>query len=175
VLVVVGGVPGVVGVVDVGGVVVVVGGVVVVAGVVVGPPGLDGRVVTGGGVTGVVVTGGGVVVVTPVTTNVPLAVSFWVVHVAVTVYEPGFAPVGTAVGNWPLTAGATFDPSELPAQKKLMTRHVGKPFQEMVKELPAGPLDGFKPTDGGTCALPVPMNATRSNAPVTAPKNNRTT
>jgi hypothetical protein len=69
VLVVAGGVPGVVGVVDVGGVVVVVGGVVVVAGVVVGPPGLDGLVVTGGGVTGVVVTGGGVVVVVPVTVN----------------------------------------------------------------------------------------------------------
>ncbi|WP_328449853.1 MULTISPECIES: hypothetical protein [unclassified Amycolatopsis] len=86
-LVVAGGVPGVVGVVDVGGVLVVVGGVVVVdGGVVVGPPGFDGRVVTGGGVTGVVVTGGGgVVVVTPVTTNVPLAVSFWLVQVAVTV------------------------------------------------------------------------------------------
>ncbi|GLY34476.1 hypothetical protein Amsp01_005000 [Amycolatopsis sp. NBRC 101858] len=84
VLVVVG-VPGVVGVVDVGGVLVVVGGVVVVVvGGVVVMLGLDGRVVTGG-VTGVVVTGGGVVVVTPVTTKVPLAVCFWLVQVAVTV------------------------------------------------------------------------------------------
>ncbi|MEV6627564.1 hypothetical protein AB0M83_47385 [Amycolatopsis sp. NPDC051106] len=84
VLVVVG-VPGVVGVVDDGGVVVVVGGVVlVVGGGVVVVPGLVGRVITGGG--GVVVTGGGgVVVVTPVTTKVPLAVSFWLVQVAVTV------------------------------------------------------------------------------------------
>jgi hypothetical protein len=80
VLVVVG-VPGVVGVVDDGGVVVVVGGVVVVEGGVVVVPGLDGRGVTTGGV----VVGGGGVVVTPVTTKVPLAVSFWLVQVAVTV------------------------------------------------------------------------------------------
>src|SRR3954471_17993491 len=109
VLVVVGA-PGVVGVVDDGGVVVVVGGVVVVEGGVVVVPGLVGRVVTGGG--GVVVTGGGgVVVVTPVTTKVPLAVCFWLVQVTVTVYEPGFAPAGTAVGNCPLVAGATLEPS----------------------------------------------------------------
>ncbi|MEU5266314.1 hypothetical protein [Amycolatopsis sp. NPDC021455] len=81
------GVPGVTGVV-VGGVLVVGGGVVVVGvdGVVV-VPGRVGRVVTGGG-GGVVVTGGGggvVVGVTPVTTKVPLAVSFWLVQVAVTV------------------------------------------------------------------------------------------
>ncbi|MGW3958266.1 hypothetical protein ACWED2_00500 [Amycolatopsis sp. NPDC005003] len=87
------GLPGVsVGVVDVddgGGVVVVGAGVVVfgVAGVVV-VPGRAGGVVTGGG--GVVVTGGGgvvvgVVVVTPVTTNVPLAVCGWLEQVAVTV------------------------------------------------------------------------------------------
>ncbi|WP_196425186.1 hypothetical protein [Amycolatopsis camponoti] len=85
VLLVVAGVPGVVGVVDDGGVVVVVGGVVVVVGGVVVVPGRVGVVVAGGGVTGVVVTGGGVVVVTPVTTKVPLAVSFWLVQVAVTV------------------------------------------------------------------------------------------
>jgi hypothetical protein len=174
VLVVVG-VPGVVGVVDVGGVLVVVGGVVVVEGGVVVMPGLLGRVVTGGGVTGVVVTGGGVVVVVPVTTKVPLAVCFWLVQVAVTVYEPGFAVVGTAVGNCPLVAGATLEPSAVPAQVKLIIRQVGNPFQEMVNELPAGPLDGFKPTEGGTCALPVPATASRSIAPATAPKNSRTT
>jgi len=78
-------------------------------------------------------------------------------------------------GNCPLTAGATFEPIAVPAQKKLMIRQVGKPFQEMVNELPAGPLDGFKPTDGGTCALPVLANASRSNVPATAPKNSRTT
>ncbi|WP_284745833.1 hypothetical protein [Amycolatopsis sp. RTGN1] len=170
---VVAGVPGVVGVVDVGGVLVVVGGVVVVEGGVVVMLGLDGRVVTTGGV--VVVGGGGVVVVTPVTTKVPLAVCFWLVQVAVTVYEPGFALAGTAVGNCPLVAGATLEPRDVPAQKKLMIRHVGKPFQEMVNELPAGPLDGFKPTEGGTCALALPATASRSIAPATAPKNSRTT
>ncbi|MDQ7803765.1 hypothetical protein Q5425_08475 [Amycolatopsis sp. A133] len=82
---------------------------------------------------------------------------------------------GTAVGNWPLVAGATFEPSAAPAQVKLMIRQAGKPFQEMVKELPAGPLDGFKPTDGGTCASPGLALASSSNVPVTAPKNSRTT
>jgi hypothetical protein len=161
----------VVGVVD-DGVVVVVGGVVVVLGGVVVVPGLDGRVVTTGGV---VVGGGGVVVVTPVTVKVPLAVSFWLVQVAVTVYEPGFASAGTAVGKLPLIFGATCEPSGVPAQEKLMIRQVGKPFQEMVKELPAFPVDGVKPTEGGTCALPVLANASRSIAPATAPKNSRTT
>jgi hypothetical protein len=56
-----------------------------------------------------------------------------------------------------------------------MIRQVGNPFQEMVKELPAGPLEGFKPTDGGTCALPVLVNARRSNVPATTPKTSRTT
>jgi hypothetical protein len=145
------GAPGVAGGDVVGGVLVVVGGVVAgVAGVVV-LPGRVGRVVTGGG--GVVVAGGGgVVVVTPVTTKVPLAVCRWLVQVAVTGWAPGWAPAGTAVGNCPAVAGATFDPRAVPAQKKLRTRQAGKPFQEMVNELPAGPLDGFKPTDGGTCA-----------------------
>jgi hypothetical protein len=106
---------------------------------------------------------------------VPLAVWRWLVQVAVTAYEPGLADAGTAVGNWPLTAGATLAPSAVPAQEKLIVRHAGKPFQEMVKELPAGPLDGFKPTDGGTCALPVLANASRSNIPATAAKTSRTT
>jgi hypothetical protein len=79
------------------------------------------------------------------------------------------------VANDPLVAGATFEPSEVPAQVKLMIRHTAKPFQEMVKELPAGPLDGFKPTEGGTCALALPANVSRSIAPATVPKNNRTT
>ncbi|MEV6644997.1 hypothetical protein [Amycolatopsis sp. NPDC051371] len=159
---------------DDGGVVVVVGGVVVVLGGVVVVPGLVGRVVTGGAGV-VVVGGGGVVVVTPVTTNVPLAVCFWLVHVAVTVCAPGVADPGTAAGNCPLVAGATFEPSDEPSQKKLMIRQVGNPFQEMVNELPAGPVDGFKPTEGGTCALPVPANVSRSIAPATVPKNSRTT
>ena len=55
-----------------------------------------------------------------------------------------------------------------------MIRQVGNPFQEMVKELPAGPVDGFKPTDGGTCALPVLVKASNSVATVTPPKNSRT-
>ncbi|WP_208608225.1 hypothetical protein [Amycolatopsis pretoriensis] len=163
-----------VGVVDVGGVVVVVGGVVVVLGGVVVVPGRVGRVVTGGAGV-VVVGGGGVVVGIPVTVKVPLAVSFWLVQVAVTVCGPGVAPAGTVAGNEPLVAGATFEPREVPSQVKLMIRQTAKPFQEMVKELPFGPLDGFKPTEGGTCALPVLASASRSIVPATAPKNSRTT
>ncbi|WP_146060406.1 hypothetical protein [Amycolatopsis sp. CA-128772] len=77
--------------------------------------------------------------------------------------------------NCPLVAGATFEPSAEPAHVKLMIRQAGNPFQEMVNELPAGPLDGFKPTDGGTCAPAGPAVASRSNVPATAPKTSRTT
>ncbi|MDX3191433.1 hypothetical protein PV458_23740 [Streptomyces sp. MN03-5084-2B] len=52
----------------------------------VGVPGRAGGVVTGGGGVVVVGVGGvGVGVATPVTTKVPLAVSGWLVQVAVTV------------------------------------------------------------------------------------------
>ncbi|WIY06327.1 hypothetical protein QRX60_21680 [Amycolatopsis mongoliensis] len=85
---VVAGVPGVVGVVAGGGVDVVVGGVVlVVGGGVVVMLGLLGRVVAGGGV--VVVGGGGVVVGVAVTVNRLLAVSGCLVRALVQVPVTG--------------------------------------------------------------------------------------
>lgn len=74
-----------------------------------------------------------------------------------------------------MVAGATLEPRAAPAQVKLMIRHVGKPFQKIVNELPALPVDGVKLTEGGTCALPVLVNVSRSSVPATAPKNSRTT
>ncbi|UMO99314.1 hypothetical protein [Amycolatopsis sp. EV170708-02-1] len=130
---------------------VVVGGVVVVTGVdgVVVVPGLVG-VVTGA--VGLVVGGtfvvGGAVVTVPVTRKVALPVSGWpvraFVQVPVTVWPPGAALPGTVAPTCPL--GALTDVTAAPSQVKEMGPLHGEKFQEMVKVLPAGPLEGFKPT-----------------------------
>ncbi|MEU8418669.1 hypothetical protein AB0C24_38210 [Amycolatopsis japonica] len=130
---------------------VVVGGVVVVTGVVgvVVVPGLVG-VVTG--TDGLVVGGtfvvGGVVVTVPVTRKIAFPVrgcpvrAF--VQVPVTVWPPGVALPGTVAPTCPL--GALTEVRAVPSHAKEMGPLHGEKFQEMVKELPAGPLEGFKPT-----------------------------
>ncbi|WP_123798503.1 hypothetical protein [Amycolatopsis keratiniphila] len=137
-----------VSVVDGGVVVVVGGGVVVVTGVVV-VPGLVG-VVTGtdGLVAGGTFVVGGAVVTVPVTRKIALPVRGWpvraFVHAPVTVWLPGAALPGTVVPTCPL--GALTDVTAVPSHVKEIGPLQGEKFQEMVKELPAGPLEGFKPT-----------------------------
>ncbi|GAB3735409.1 hypothetical protein GCM10027598_61550 [Amycolatopsis oliviviridis] len=139
------------GVSVVDGVVVVVGEVVVVTGVVgvVVVPGLVG-VVTGtvGFVVGGTFVVGGAVVTVPVTLYTALPVSGWPVRAFVqvpdTVWPPGVALPGTVAPTCPL--GALTEVMAAPSQVKEIGPLHGEKFQEMVKELPAGPLEGFKPT-----------------------------
>ncbi|OXM43941.1 hypothetical protein CFP75_36345 [Amycolatopsis alba DSM 44262] len=140
-----------VSVVDDGGGVVVVGVVVVVTGVVgvVVVPGLVGVVTgtVGFVVGGTFVVGGGVVTV-PVTLYTALPVSGPPVRAFVqvpdTVWPPGVALPGTVAPTCPL--GALTEVMAAPSQVKEIGPLHGEKFQEMVKELPAGPLEGFKPT-----------------------------
>jgi hypothetical protein len=152
-----------------GGGVSVVDGVELVAGVLL-VGGRLGGFVTGGLVTGGLVTGGfdaggplvtGVVGL-PGTVKVALAVSFVqfpIGTLALTVYVPGLADVGTVAATDPLGSGAGRDwTSGAPAQKKLMYRHAGwNPDQEMVNPLPAGPVLGLSEMAGlgGGWAEPV--------------------
>ncbi|MEU9690818.1 hypothetical protein [Amycolatopsis japonica] len=139
-----GGVSVVDGGVVVGGVLVVTGvvGVVVVPGLVGVVTGTDGLVVGGTFVVG------GAVVTVPVTRKIAFPVKGWFVRafvqVPVTVWPPGVALPGTVAPTCPL--GALTEVMAVPSHVKEMGPLHGEKFQEMVKELPAGPLEGFKPT-----------------------------
>lgn len=61
-----------------------------------------------------------------------------------TVWLPGVALPGTVAATCPL--GALTDVMAAPSHEKEIGPLHGEKFQEMVKELPAGPLEGFKPT-----------------------------
>ncbi|WP_340685523.1 hypothetical protein LCL61_03755 [Amycolatopsis coloradensis] len=61
-----------------------------------------------------------------------------------TVWPPGDAFSGTVAPVCPL--GALTDVMAVPSQVKEIGPLHGEKFQEMVNELPAGPLEGFKPT-----------------------------
>ncbi|EME55174.1 hypothetical protein [Amycolatopsis decaplanina] len=136
---------------------VVVGGVVVVTGVVgvlvvLGLVGVVEVVEVVTGTDGFVVGGTfvveGAVVTVPVTWKFALPVSGppvrAFVQVPATVWPPGVALPGTVAPTCPL--GALTEVMAAPSHVKEIGPLQGEKFQEMVKELPAGPLEGFKPT-----------------------------